>query len=169
MNRPVKYLAPKPNWMFRKALVWLFLGPLNPVSWTVIYIIEGELQPFGVMAFFMLWPCCLGATIGLWRLKQRPLETQQLTNFVLVWSILTLLLYPFVVIMAFPGVPLYADAASFGWFLLQTILVRFFVALFVLPFALLYGTIPAVWAALMAYGTIRVVLFRRTSPQLARP
>ena len=169
MSRPVKYLAPKPNWTFRKALVWLFLGPLNPISWTAIYIIEGELQPFGVMAFFMLWPCCLGATIGLWRLKRRPLQMQQLTNFVLVWSFLTLLLYPFVVMMASPVFLAFVGAVSFGWALLQTILGAFIFALVMLPFALLYGLIPAIWAALMAYGAIRVALFRRTSPPLAMP
>lgn len=162
-----RHLIPKANWSVRKVAVWLIVGPLNPLSWTIIVWLDDQLS--GLVAALTIWPCCLGAAIGLLRLKHAQIGMTKLSKFVTGWTLLTLVIYTFVLIC---GGTLYFQVAAAGGVEiahLVGVLIALLYALIALPFAFMYGGVPAIYAGLMSYWIIRWVLYETPSPPSATP
>ena len=162
-----RHLIPKANWAVRKGAVWLIVGPLNPLSWMIIVWMDDQLS--GLIVALTIWPCCLGAAIGLMRLKHAEIGVTKLSEFVTGWTLLTLVIYTFVLVC---GGTLYFQAAAAGGVELTHlvgVLVALPYALIALPFAFMYGGIPAIFAGLMSYWVIRRVLYETPSPSSATP
>lgn len=162
-------LRPKRRFGERKLLAWLLIGPLNPLSWILIFVIEDWLTPFGVVGFFTIWPCSLGAAILMLRLRETETTHFKLQEFTSGWTVLTIPLYAFVVGVWFFLVWLPYEDADQGFDFAQQLGYLGGYTLIGLPFAWLIGGIPAMCAGIWAYLTARTVLFEPTSRPAARP
>ncbi len=151
--------VPKPNFGVRKFWIWLILGPVNPISWALIFYFERSPNLFGVTAFATFWPCGLGAAIGLWRLKRRHIHSSYLAGFVSTWAFLTIPVYTFAVACLGSVYFSVLDAGKLEIAHLQIMLLGFAYGLFMLPFAFIFGVMPAIAAAILSYWMIRWFLF----------
>lgn len=169
MGEHGRLLMPKSNWAIRKVVTWLFLGPFNPACWVAIYVFDEHQSLFGLVAIVTLWPCCFGASISLLRLKNRPLTVDDLLGFVAGWALLVSILYP---ITLFSAGALYFQILESGGFEvahLSGVFLWFVLGVLALPFALSIACLPALWAGMMSYVTVRWLLFERSSLQVAKP
>lgn len=162
-------LRPKQSFGRRKLLAWTLIGPLNPIAWALIFVIEQRLTMFGFTAFFTIWPCSIGAAIALMRLRARERSHFGLMEFTTAWTLLTIPIYAFLtgvgfflVLPAFDGgyanIDLAGQLAGLGMY-----------TIIVLPFACLMGAYPAICGGAFAYFTTRTVLFERVSRPAATP
>ena len=169
MGEQVAQLVPKPNWSARKVLAWLFLGPANPVCWAAIYVLDDTRSFFGPIAMITVWPCCFGAAISLLRLKNRSLTVDDLLEFVAGWVLIVSILYPITLV---PAGALYLQIVESGGFAiaqLEVVFIWYVLGVLALPFAFSFAYLPALCAGVMSYGTVRWLLFERSSPQVAKP
>lgn len=160
-------LVPKTNWVIRKTVAWLIVGPINPLSWAAIILVQDRIIVFGFIAAFTLWPCCLGATIGFLRLKQRRYSRIDLSEFVVGWTLLTTVIYTPLLICG--AIAFFQISASGGieFVHLQGLFFGLLYALLGFPFALMFGAVPAILAGLMSYWVIRYILFEKLTEQAA--
>ena len=152
-------LNPRHDFASGKVLVWALIGPLNPISWTLIALFWEPFQIFGLVAFLTLWPCTLIGAIALLRLKRSTISRDDLFGFVLGWAAFAIPLYTFLLCLAaniWWGLPGNA-AADIGFF--AQVSMTFVYWTFLLPFAIAVGAIPAFGAATMSYWAMRYIMF----------
>ena len=162
-------LRPKQNFGRRKLLAWTLIGPLNPIAWALIYVIEQRLTIFSFTAFFSIWPCSLGAAIALMRLPSRERTHFDLMEFTTAWTLLTVPIYAFLVGVCFFFVLPAIDGGFADIDLGEQLAGLGMYTIIMLPIACLMGAFPAIWGGAFAYFTTRTVLFERVSRPTATP
>lgn len=169
MHSPIWHLVPKSNWTVRKVLVWLVVGPLNPLCWAVLSFIDGQVFSFAFAVSLTLVPCCVGGALGLLRLKHQPYTVTDLSEFVTAWTFLALVIY--LPIFVCVGVFYHSPQAIQGLTLveLHALFAQLFSVLIWLPFAYAVGGVPTIIAGVMFYWVVRWILFERSTRQSATP
>lgn len=162
-------LNPREHFTWRKAWAWVLLGPFNPASWMAILVFAKSADPFSLAAFLTLWPCMLGAGIGLIGLKERQIASGDLAGFIAGWAFFTIPIYTYVSVCVGALYFSFLEVGGLEIAQLQIFLIGLFYALSMLPFAFIYGFVPATCAGLMAYAVTRWLLFARATRQSATP
>lgn len=162
-------LRPKRNFGWRKLIAWSLIGPLNPLAWGLIYVIEQRLTLLSFVALLTIWPCSLGAAIALMRLKSRERTHFDLMEFTTAWTLLTVPIYAFLLGVCFFFILPAFDGGFADIDLSEQLAGLAMYSVFVLPFACLIGAYPAIWGGAYAYFTTRTVLFERVSRPNATP
>lgn len=116
-------LEPRSLFLVRKFIVFLIIGPLNPIYWIWSAPLTGQLAPFTFWGFIGFWPFCFGALLFLVMHKPKRTSGSELLRGVYIIGLSTLCLYTFLyptyeVIIQLAGLPewsvlgLGADASS---------------------------------------------------------
>lgn len=146
---------PVQNFAARKWLVWLIMGPLNPVFWALTFPLTLSFNPFNMVGFLTFWPCSLGMALLLWRLQRAPIATGKLTGMAFGWAFSTIVWYTFAI-----AVIVMASNVARSGFSFEAIMQVFGVALFLLPFAAMIGALPAIFFAIVARLICAGLLYR---------
>lgn len=86
-------LEPENFFGVRKVICWLTLGPVNPITWTAIFVAPGLGWSPGAIKFLFLWPMSLGVPLCLVQLKKRTTTYNELSRHISICAFAMIPIY----------------------------------------------------------------------------